>query len=161
MPEITSLLTPALLVILFAWLRSDLRKLHDRLDAMARGSNQRLDAAAKGFNERLDASHRDIHERLDEGFDAVLRAIADLRERMAKMEGSLEGFLAGRRDHDAACAPPSRERRSRRLHSSGTSDGQTETGCRAASAGDLPWRMSWRSWRGRAAARPRIRRCPR
>ena len=102
MPEIMSLLTPALLVILFAWLRSDLRKLHDRLDAMARGSNQRLDAAAKGFNERLDASHRDIHERLDEGFDAVLRAIADLRERMAKMEGSLEGFLAGRREHDAA-----------------------------------------------------------
>ena len=28
--------------------------------------------------------------------------IADLRERMAKLEGALEGFLAGRRDRDAA-----------------------------------------------------------
>ena len=91
MPEVTNLLTPALVVALFAWLRSDVRKLHDRLDA-----------TAKGFNERLDASNRDIHDRLDKRFDAVLREIAELRERMAKMEGSLEGFLAGRRDRDAA-----------------------------------------------------------
>ena len=35
-------------------------------------------------------------------FDTVLREIAELRERMAKMEGSLEGFLAGRRDRNAA-----------------------------------------------------------
>ena len=113
MPEFTNLLTPALVVALFAWLRSDIRKLHDRLDATAKGFNERLDAtakdfnerldaAARGFNERLDASIRDIHERMDKRFDAVLRELADLRERMAKMEGSLEGFLAGRRDRDAA-----------------------------------------------------------
>ena len=113
MPELTSLLTPALVVALFAWLRSDIRKLQDRidgtakdlngrLDAMAKGFNERLDAMAKGFNERLDASNRDIHERIDKRFDAVLHEIAELRERMAKMEGSLEGFLAGRRDRDAA-----------------------------------------------------------
>lgn len=91
MSEITNLLTPALVVALFAWLRSDIRKLDTRLDSMA-----------KSFNERLDASNRDIHERMDKRFDAVLREIAELRERMAKMEGSLEGFLAGRRDRDAA-----------------------------------------------------------
>ena len=135
MPEITSLLTPALVVALFAWLRSDIRKLHDRLDTTEKGVNARLDtvakdfnarldtvakdfsarldtvakdfnarldATAKGFNQRLDASIRDIHDRLDKRFDAVLREIGDLRERMAKMEGSLEGFLAGRRDRDAA-----------------------------------------------------------
>ena len=28
--------------------------------------------------------------------------VAELRERMAKLEGALEGFLAGRRDRDAA-----------------------------------------------------------
>jgi DNA anti-recombination protein RmuC len=104
--EITNLLTPALVIALFAWLRSDIRKLHDRLDtrldAMAKSFNERLDAVAKSFNERLDASNRDIHERMDNRFDAVLREIAELRERMAKMEGSLEGFLAGRRDRDAA-----------------------------------------------------------
>ena len=124
MPEITNLLTPALVIALFAWLRSDIRKLHERLDstakdfnerldstakgfnerldAVARDFNERLDSTAKGFNERLDASIGDIHDRLDKRFDAVLREIGDLRERMAKMEGSLEGFLAGRRDRDAA-----------------------------------------------------------
>ena len=124
MPEVTNLLTPALVVALFAWLRSDIRKLHDRLDTTAKGFNERLDAFAKdfnerldgtargfserldgtarGFSERLDASIRGLHDRLDKRFDAVLREMADLRERMAKMEGSLEGFLAGRRDRDAA-----------------------------------------------------------
>ena len=124
MPEITSLLTPALVVALFAWLRSDIRKLHGRLDTTEKGVNARLDtvakdfnarldtvakdfnarldATAKGFSERLDASIRDFHDRLDKRFDAVLREIGDLRERMAKMEGPLEGFLAGRRDRDAA-----------------------------------------------------------
>ncbi|MYD85147.1 MAG: hypothetical protein F4137_10210 [Acidobacteria bacterium] len=72
MPEIADLFTPALIVGLFTWMRTDLRKLNERLDAV---------------NSR---------------FDTVLREIADLRERMAKMEGSLDGFLAGRRDRDAA-----------------------------------------------------------
>ena len=35
-------------------------------------------------------------------FDQVNRELADQRERMAKLEVSLEGFLAGRRDRDAA-----------------------------------------------------------
>ena len=83
MLEIADLFTPALVIALFTWLRSDIRKLHDRLDA-----------TAKNFNERLDA--------MNGRFDTVLREIADLRERMAKMEGSLDGFLAGRRDRDAA-----------------------------------------------------------
>lgn len=72
MPKLADLFTPALVVAPFTWQRGDLRKVSDRLDAM---------------NKRL---------------DTVLRDIADLRERMAKMEGSLDGFLAGRRDRDAA-----------------------------------------------------------
>ena len=124
MPELTNLLTPALVVALFAWLRSDIRKLYDRLDttakdlngrldttakdlnarmdAMAKGFNERIDASNRDIHERIDASNRDIHERMDKRFDAVLHELAELRERMAKMEGSLEGFLAGRRDRDAA-----------------------------------------------------------
>jgi len=81
MPEVADLFTPALVVALFTWLRSDIRKLHERLDATAKNVNDRLDAV----NTR---------------FDIVLREIADLRERMAKMEGSPEGCLAGRRDRD-------------------------------------------------------------
>ena len=87
MPEIADLITPALVIGLFAWLRSDIVKLHDRLDATSKAMNERFDATSKAMNER---------------FDAVLREIGELRERMAKLEGSLEGFLAGRRDRDAA-----------------------------------------------------------
>ena len=73
------------------WLRSDIRKLNDWLDAATKALNDRLDATAKALNDRLDTR-----------FDAVMHEIADLRERMAKMEGFLDGFLAGRRDRDAA-----------------------------------------------------------
>jgi DNA anti-recombination protein RmuC len=74
----------------------------ERLDTMTKSFDERLDTMARSFNERLDTSNRDIHERMDKRFDAVLHEIAELRERMAKMEGSLDGFLAGRRDRDAA-----------------------------------------------------------
>lgn len=83
MEALTPWLTPALLVALFTWLRRgmgelrrDIRELHGRIDALAKDVNQR--------------------------FDDVKRELAELRERMAKLEGSLEGFLAGRRDRDAA-----------------------------------------------------------
>ena len=65
METITPWLTPALVIALGAWLRSDLQ----------------------GINKRL---------------DLVSKKIGDLRERMARLEGALEGFLAGRRDRDAA-----------------------------------------------------------
>ena len=69
-------LTPALVVALGAWLRADMRDLR-------RDMNSRFDGVARAI--------------------ADLRTdVADLRERMAKMEGALEGFLAGRRDRDAA-----------------------------------------------------------
>jgi len=69
-------LTPALVIALFAWLRSELISRTDKLE------------------KRFDG--------VDKRFDGVTRDIADLRERMARLEGALEGFLAGRRDRDAA-----------------------------------------------------------
>lgn len=39
---------------------------------------------------------------INKRFDDVLKQMAELRERMARLEGSLDGFLAGRRDRDAA-----------------------------------------------------------
>ena len=69
-------LTPALLLALFAWLRSEFVSRMDKLE------------------KRFDG--------VDKRFDGVTRDIGDLRERMARLEGALEGFLAGRRDRDAA-----------------------------------------------------------
>ena len=76
MDALTLWLTPALLVALFTWLRFDMRE-------QRREMNGRIDA-------------------LNKRFDDVSRELADLRERMARLEGALEGFLAGRRDRDAA-----------------------------------------------------------
>ena len=55
-------------------------------------------AAVPGFRDiRIDAVVEDVNRRLDD----VVRDLANLRERVAKIEGSLEGFLAGRRGRDA------------------------------------------------------------
>ena len=69
-------LTPALIVALGAWLRADI----------------------SAVNKRIDQLDGEINKR----FDHVSREFGDLRERMARLEGALEGFLAGRRDRDAA-----------------------------------------------------------
>ena len=45
----------------------------------------------------LRADLQGVNKRLD----LVSKEIGDLRERMARLEGALEGFFAGRRDRDA------------------------------------------------------------
>ena len=80
-------LTPALVIALFVWLRSELVSRTDKLE--------------KRFDERFNGVEKRF-EGVDKRFDGVMREIADLRERMARLEGALEGFLAGRRDRDAA-----------------------------------------------------------
>ena len=80
METIAPWLTPALLLALFAWLLRDLRDLR----------------------KELHAEIRDFRKAVDTRFDGITRDIGDLRERMAKLEGTLEGFVAGRRDRDAA-----------------------------------------------------------
>ena len=83
MDALTPWLTPALLLALFSWLRRDMGEL--RRDIREQGT--RIGTLAQEMNKR---------------FDEVNRALAEMRERMAKLEGSLEGFLAGRRDRDVA-----------------------------------------------------------
>ena len=83
MDALTPWLTPALLVALFTWLRRDMGELLRDV----REQNGRIGTLAQDMNKR---------------FDEVNRELADLRERMAKLEGSLDGFLAGRRDRDVA-----------------------------------------------------------
>ncbi len=80
------------------------KELNDRIDAV----NRRIDEANKNVNKRFDDVNKrfdDVNKRFDDvnkRFDETIREIAEQRERMAKLEGSLEGFLAGRRDRDAA-----------------------------------------------------------
>ena len=76
-------LTPALIVGLFGWVRADIRGLRQELG----GLRQELGGLRQEMNARFDQVHREL---------------AEQRERMAKLEGSLEGFLAGRRDREVA-----------------------------------------------------------
>ena len=88
-------LTPALIVAMVAvWLRSDLRDTRQETWDMRGELNGRIDVLAAEMSKRFDEMNRRL--------DGVSRELAEQRRRMAKLEDSLEGFLAGRRDRDAA-----------------------------------------------------------
>ena len=62
-------------------------------------------AGAFFSNSRIDETNRRVEtltSEMRQRFDQVNRELGENRERMAKLEGSLDGFLAGRRDRDAA-----------------------------------------------------------
>ena len=85
--ELSPWITPAMLIGLFAWMRIDFRDLRRDLSALRADMNKRFDNVNDSMNKR---------------FDNVNGELADQRERMAKLEGALEGFLAGLRDRNAA-----------------------------------------------------------
>lgn len=65
-----------------------------RMDRQAEQVNQRFDRFGEGVNQRFDV--------INQRFDAMGREFTDLRERMARLEGVMEGFVAGRRDRGVA-----------------------------------------------------------
>ena len=94
MEQLPLWITPALVLGLFAWFRWAFRDLKENVKEL------RIDMKNQfaETNRRFENLTNEMHQR----FDQVNRELADNRERMAKLEGSLEGFLAGRRDRDAA-----------------------------------------------------------
>ena len=91
-------------------------ELNNRIDGLERTLNKRIDDVKSDLSTRIDDVKTDLSSRIDEtnrqlsalrtemqqGFEHVHRELGEHRERMAKLEGSLDGFLAGRRDRDAA-----------------------------------------------------------
>ena len=107
--DISPWITPALLIGLFAWMRMDLRDLRRDLNALRADMNKRFDSVNDNMNKRFDSVNDNMNKRFDsvndsmnKRFDNVNGELADQRERMAKLEGALEGFLAGLRDRNAA-----------------------------------------------------------
>ena len=96
--ELSPWVTPALLIGLFAWMRIDIRDLRRDLNALRTDMNKRFDNVNDGMNKRFD----NVNDGMNKRFDNVNGELADQRERMAKLEGALEGFLAGLRDRNAA-----------------------------------------------------------
>ena len=123
MEQLLLWITPALVLGLFAWSHFMFRDLKENMSDLKTHMNTLFDdlkthmntlfddlkthmntlfAETNGrfaeTNGRFDSLANDMNRR----FDEVNRELADNRERMAKLEVSLDGFLAGRRDRDAA-----------------------------------------------------------
>ena len=81
----------ALMVGLFAWLRQDMGGRIDRLESR---TNEKFDQVSA----RITGRERDHQER----FVSLDRGQAELRERMAKLEGLLEGLREAVTGHRAA-----------------------------------------------------------
>ena len=120
MEQLPLWITPALVLGLFAWVRFMFRDLKENLTArmtdlktdtakrigdLKTDTAKRIDDLKTDMNGRFAETNRRFESlggEMNQRFDQVNRELADNRERMAKLEGALEGFLAGRRDRDAA-----------------------------------------------------------
>ena len=118
--DVAPWITPALLIGLFAWMRMDIRDLRRDLSALRSDMNKRFDSVNENMNKRFDSVNENMNKRFDnvnentnkrfdnvnentnKRFDNVNGELADQRERMARLQGALEGFLAGQRDRNAA-----------------------------------------------------------
>ena len=79
-------------------MKADLGARIDDTNQRIGGTNQEINSLRTETNRRFESLTSEMHQR----FDRVHQELAENRERMAKLEGSLDGFLAGRRDRDAA-----------------------------------------------------------
>ena len=70
-------------------LREDLRQ---RIDAQGEGLRQRIDAQGEGLRQRIDAQGEGLRQRIDAQGEDLRQQMGLLRERMAHLEGLLEGI---------------------------------------------------------------------
>ena len=69
----------------FRSLRSEIRLFREHVD-------NRIDAQGKELRERIDAQGKELRERIDAQGKETGEQISQLRQRMAKLEGPLEGL---------------------------------------------------------------------
>ena len=69
-------------------LRAQGQDLRERGDAQGKELREHIDAQVRDLREDIDAQGRDLRERID----AQGKEISQLRERMARLEGLLEGL---------------------------------------------------------------------
>ena len=79
-------------------------EMNRRFDTMNSEMNRRFENVDRRFDE-VNRQFSEVNARFDtmnQRFDETTLLIGELRDRTGKLEGTLEGFLAGRRDRDAA-----------------------------------------------------------
>ena len=85
-----------------------LNEQNKRIDNLNDNMNRRFENVDRRFenvDRRFDTMNGEMNRRFDamnQRFDETTLLIGELRDRTGKLEGTLEGFLAGRRDRDAA-----------------------------------------------------------
>ena len=72
----------------FRSLRGEMRLLHERIDTQGERLVERIDAQGEDLRKRIDAQSEDLRKRID----AQSEQMGLLRERMAHLEGLLEGL---------------------------------------------------------------------
>lgn len=97
MDQLIPWLTPALMVGLFTWLRSDINRQFDQTN----GRLDRIENRIDRIENRIDRIESRI-DRMDGRIDTVGRDIAELRDRTGSLEGRLAAFMSERRDPNAA-----------------------------------------------------------
>ena len=89
-------------------LLSRLNDQNKRIDDMNTEMNRRFDNVSARFdtmNGEMNRRFDEVNTRFDtmnQRFDETTLLIGELRDRTGRLEGTLEGFLAGRRDRDVA-----------------------------------------------------------
>ena len=94
-----------LMIALFAWLRADMGRMEARLAARIDGVETQLTARIDGVETQLTARIDGVETQLTGRIGGLEQGNIDLRERMARIEGMLDGLrdsIAGRDRRDAA-----------------------------------------------------------
>ena len=89
-----------------------LNEQNKRIDDLNTDMNHRFNTMQSEMNRRFDTVQSEMNRRfehvdnrfdtMNQRFDETTLLIGELRDRTGKLEGTLEGFLAGRHDRDAA-----------------------------------------------------------
>ena len=94
-----------LMIALFAWLRADMGRMEARLTSRIDGVETQLTARIDGVETQLTARIDGVETQLTGRIGGLEQGNIDLRERMARIEGMLDGLrdsIAGRDRRDAA-----------------------------------------------------------
>ncbi len=76
----------------FRSLRDDMRLFREHVDKRIDAQSEDLRAQGESLRERIDAQGEDLRNRIDAQGKETGEQISQLRERMAKLEGLLEGL---------------------------------------------------------------------
>ncbi len=71
---------------------SQSKQLRDRIDSQSKQLRDRIDSQSEQLRDRIDSQSEQLRDRIDSQGKETTEQLGQLRERMAKLEGLLEGL---------------------------------------------------------------------